>query len=114
VALEHGNVKASEMRSRRRRGAWSRAGSRRGGEAGKNEVLWRLSRVAGPGAYALRRYEPGPQRGWAFSGGGIALAGTKGVAVKTTKADFNELFRVLLGASRALEETDSPDKAYEH
>jgi hypothetical protein len=35
----------------------------------------------------------------------------KGVAVKTTKADFNELFRVLAGASQALEKTDPPDKA---
>lgn len=68
--------------------------------------------LAGPGAHALQRYELGPQRGWAFSGGGPSRwGGMKGVAVKTTKADFNELFRVLAGASQALEKTDPPDKA---
>jgi len=42
-----------------------------------------------------------PQQGWAYSGGewtvAIGEGGTKGVFIETAKADFNELFRVLVG-----------------
>src|SRR5947207_14284401 len=42
-----------------------------------------------------------PQQGWAYSGGDWTVAlgegGRKGVFIETTKADFNELFRVLVG-----------------
>jgi len=40
-----------------------------------------------------------PQRGWAYSGGDwtIAVGGGKGVFVETSKADFNDLFRALVG-----------------
>lgn len=40
-----------------------------------------------------------PQKGWAFCGGDwtIAIGGTRGVFVETAKADFNQLFRVLVG-----------------
>jgi len=42
-----------------------------------------------------------PQQGWAYSGGDWTVAlgegGRKGVFVETAKADFNELFRVLVG-----------------
>jgi len=44
-----------------------------------------------------------PQQGWAYSGGQYTVAigegGTKGVFVETAKADFNELFRLLVGGS---------------
>jgi roadblock/LC7 domain-containing protein len=53
-----------------------------------------------------------PQRGWAFSGGEwtIAVGGMKGVAVKTTKADFNELFRVLVGDREDGGEAHAPEQ----
>jgi roadblock/LC7 domain-containing protein len=40
-----------------------------------------------------------PQQGWAYSGGDmtIAVGGNKGVFIKTEKANFNELFAVLVG-----------------
>ncbi len=41
-----------------------------------------------------------PQRGWAYSGGEwtVAIGGNRGVFVETAKADFNNLFRVLVGS----------------
>lgn len=43
-----------------------------------------------------------PQQGWAYSGGDWTVAvgdgGRKGVFIETAKADFNELFGVLVGA----------------
>ena len=41
-----------------------------------------------------------PQQGWAYSGGDmtIAVGGNKGVFIETSKADFNQLFQVLIGA----------------
>ncbi len=42
-----------------------------------------------------------PPQGWAYSGGEYTVAigkgGTKGVFIETAKADFNELFRLLVG-----------------
>lgn len=42
-----------------------------------------------------------PQQGWAYSGGAYTVAigdgGTKGVFIETAKADFNELFQLLVG-----------------
>ncbi len=40
-----------------------------------------------------------PQQGWAYSGGDMtaAIGGGKGVFIKTDKADFNQLFQVLIG-----------------
>lgn len=40
-----------------------------------------------------------PQQGWAYSGGDmtVAVGGNKGVFIKTAKADFNELFKILVG-----------------
>ncbi len=40
-----------------------------------------------------------PQQGWTYSGGDMTAAngGNKGVFIKTAKADFNHLFRVLVG-----------------
>jgi roadblock/LC7 domain-containing protein len=42
-----------------------------------------------------------PLQGWAYSGGDWTVAigerGTKGVFIETAKADFNDLFRVLIG-----------------
>ena len=40
-----------------------------------------------------------PQQGWAYSGGEMtaAIGGNKGVFVETAKADFNQLFQVLVG-----------------
>lgn len=42
-----------------------------------------------------------PQQGWAYSGGQYTVAigegGTKGVFIETAKADFNGLFKVLVG-----------------
>ena len=42
-----------------------------------------------------------PQQGWAYSGGDMTIAigagGTKGVFIETAKADFNQLFQVLVG-----------------
>ena len=40
-----------------------------------------------------------PQQGWAYSGGDmtVAIGGNKGVFIETAKADFNQLFQVLVG-----------------
>jgi roadblock/LC7 domain-containing protein len=40
-----------------------------------------------------------PQKGWAYSGGQytVAVGGNVGVFIETAKADFNELFSVLIG-----------------
>jgi roadblock/LC7 domain-containing protein len=40
-----------------------------------------------------------PQQGWAYCGGQmtIAVGGNKGVFIRTEKANFNELFKVLVG-----------------
>lgn len=40
-----------------------------------------------------------PARGWAFSGGkfSVCIGGNKGVFVETAKADFNQLFGMLVG-----------------
>lgn len=40
-----------------------------------------------------------PQQGWADSGGDmtVAVGSNKGVFIKTKKANFNELFNVLIG-----------------
>jgi roadblock/LC7 domain-containing protein len=42
-----------------------------------------------------------PQQGWAYSGGDYTVAigsgGTKGVFIETAKADFNQLFGLLVG-----------------
>jgi roadblock/LC7 domain-containing protein len=40
-----------------------------------------------------------PQQGWMYAGGDmtVAIGGNKGVFVETTKADFNQLFQVLVG-----------------
>jgi roadblock/LC7 domain-containing protein len=40
-----------------------------------------------------------PQQGWAYSGGDwtVAVGGNKGVFIETAKADFNQLFEVLVG-----------------
>jgi roadblock/LC7 domain-containing protein len=40
-----------------------------------------------------------PQQGWMYAGGDwtMAVGGNRGVFVETAKADFNELFRVLVG-----------------
>ncbi|MFQ5615331.1 MAG: DUF2173 family protein [Anaerolineales bacterium] len=40
-----------------------------------------------------------PQQGWMYAGGDmtVAVGGNKGVFVETAKADFNQLFQVLVG-----------------
>ena len=40
-----------------------------------------------------------PQQGWAYSGGDmtVAVGGNKGEFIKTEKANFNDLFAVLVG-----------------
>jgi roadblock/LC7 domain-containing protein len=40
-----------------------------------------------------------PMRGWAYSGGEwtVAIGGNRGVFVATASADFNELFKALVG-----------------
>ena len=40
-----------------------------------------------------------PQQGWMYAGGDmtVAIGGNKGIFVETAKADFNQLFRVLVG-----------------
>jgi roadblock/LC7 domain-containing protein len=40
-----------------------------------------------------------PQQGWMYAGGDMtaAIGGNKGVFVETAKADFNQLFQVLVG-----------------
>ena len=42
-----------------------------------------------------------PPQGWAYSGGDmtVAVGGNKGVFIKTEKANFNELFAVLVDRS---------------
>ena len=52
------------------------------------------------GAYTqLSQMQWVPQQGWAYSGGDltVVIGGNKGVFVETAKADFNLLFRVLVG-----------------
>jgi roadblock/LC7 domain-containing protein len=46
-----------------------------------------------------------PQQGWAYSGGDmtVAIGGNKGVFIKREKANFNELFAVLVGPSQGTE-----------
>ena len=41
-----------------------------------------------------------PQQGWAYSGGEwtVAIGGNRGVFIETAKADFNQLFEVLVGS----------------
>ena len=43
-----------------------------------------------------------PALGWAFSGGkfSVCIGGNKGVFVETSKADFNQLFGLLVGRRR--------------
>jgi roadblock/LC7 domain-containing protein len=40
-----------------------------------------------------------PQQGWMYAGGDwtVAIGGNKGVFIETTKADFDQLFQVLVG-----------------
>jgi len=40
-----------------------------------------------------------PQHGWMYAGGEwtIAVGGTRGVFIETSKADFNQLFKILVG-----------------
>ncbi|MDB5074258.1 MAG: hypothetical protein JWO42_437 [Chloroflexi bacterium] len=40
-----------------------------------------------------------PQEGWLYTGGDwtVAVGGTRGVFVETGKADFNQLFKALVG-----------------
>jgi roadblock/LC7 domain-containing protein len=40
-----------------------------------------------------------PQQGWMYAGGDwtVAIGGNRGVFIETAKADFNQLFRVLVG-----------------
>ena len=44
-----------------------------------------------------------PQQGWAYSGGDltVAVGGRFGVFIKTEKANFNQLFQVLVGQPAA-------------
>ena len=52
------------------------------------------------GAFAqLSQMKWVPQQGWMYSGGDwtVAIGGARGVFVETAKADFNELFRALVG-----------------
>ena len=41
-----------------------------------------------------------PQQGWAYSGGDwtVGVGGNRGVFIETEKADFNQLFEVLVGS----------------
>jgi roadblock/LC7 domain-containing protein len=41
-----------------------------------------------------------PQKGWMYGGGDytVVVGGTKRVFVETAKADFNELYRALVGS----------------
>jgi roadblock/LC7 domain-containing protein len=41
-----------------------------------------------------------PQQGWAYSGGDwtVAVGGDRGIFIETEKADFNQLFEVLVGS----------------
>lgn len=40
-----------------------------------------------------------PQQGWMYAGGEwtVAIGGNRGVFIETAKADFNQLFKVLVG-----------------
>ncbi len=40
-----------------------------------------------------------PQQGWMYAGGDwtVAVGGNRGVFIETAKADFNQLFQVLVG-----------------
>lgn len=40
-----------------------------------------------------------PQQGWMYAGGDwtVAIGGNQGVFIETAKADFNQLFQVLVG-----------------
>lgn len=52
------------------------------------------------GAFAqLSQMKWVPQQGWMYAGGDwtVAVGGNRGVFVETGKADFNELFRALVG-----------------
>ncbi len=52
------------------------------------------------GAFAqLSQMKWVPQQGWMYAGGDwtVAVGGNRGVFVDTAKADFNELFRALVG-----------------
>lgn len=52
------------------------------------------------GAFAqLSQMKWVPQQGWMYAGGDwtVAVGGNQGVFVETAKADFNELFRALVG-----------------
>lgn len=60
-----------------------------------------LFNTLGPAFEGLSGMSWTPQQGWAYSGGDYTVAigegGTKGVFIETAKADFNELFRLLVG-----------------
>jgi roadblock/LC7 domain-containing protein len=45
------------------------------------------------------RNSSGRQQGWMYAGGDmtVAIGGNKGVFIKTARADFNQLFKVLVG-----------------
>ena len=52
------------------------------------------------GAFAqLSQMKWVPQQGWMYAGGDwtVAVGGNQGVFVETAKADFNELYRALVG-----------------
>ncbi len=52
------------------------------------------------GAFAqLSQMKWVPQQGWMYAGGDwtIAIGGNQGVFIETAKADFNQLFKVLVG-----------------
>ena len=52
------------------------------------------------GAFAqLSRMNWVPQQGWMYAGGDwtVAVGGNRGVFIETAKADFNQLFQVLVG-----------------
>jgi roadblock/LC7 domain-containing protein len=40
-----------------------------------------------------------PQQGWMYAGGEwtVAIGGNRGVFIETAKADFNQLFKILVG-----------------
>lgn len=52
------------------------------------------------GAFSqLSRMNWVPQQGWMYAGGDmtVAIGGNKGVFIETARADFNQLFKVLVG-----------------
>lgn len=52
------------------------------------------------GAFAqLSKMKWVPQQGWMYAGGDwtVAIGGNKGVFVETAKADFSQLFQILVG-----------------